>query len=332
MSWRSCAFRLGGVALTVIAASAPARALSTPPWLTGVNLSGGELNGDKTRLHFDYTYPTPEEIRLFAAKGFRVFRIPVLAARLLGPDPNAVTPDWAIVMTLIGVAERTGVFVLIDMHQYGGMPSGLVGRDAAATSDFAAAWGTIAGRLKDKPNLIFGLMNEPNKQTPAEWRAGAEAGLAAVRKAGARQLVLVPGTAWDGAHSWVASGNAEAFADMRDPAGNMAFEVHQYVDADNSGTHPEAVPGAGAERLQAFTRWARAHHAHGFLGEFGFAGTPEAMREGADLLASMKANRDVWRGWTYWAAGPWWGEYYFSVEPGKDGADKPQMAVLERYK
>lgn len=312
---------------SALAIAVPARA--APAWLTGVNLSGGEFNPGKSRLNFDYTYPTAPEIRYFVSKGLRVFRVPVLADRLLGQD-GAVTPDWVALMNVIAIAKAAGASVILDLHQYGGMGSGLVGRDAAATGAFVQAWSTIAGRLRDRSNVIFGLMNEPNKQTPAEWHAGAEAGLAAIRAAGARQLVLVPGTAWDGAHSWIASGNAAALADLHDA--NMAFEVHQYLDADSSGTHREVVPGAGATRLQAFTNWARAHHARGFLGEFGFAGSPEGLKEGADLLAYMRANRDVWHGWTYWAAGAWWGDYMFSVEPGKAGEDKPQMAVLERFK
>jgi endoglucanase len=45
----------------------------------------------------------------------------------------------------------------------------------------------------------------------------------------------------------------------------------------------------------------------------------------------MADNRDVWRGWTYWAAGPWWGEYMFSVELSKTG-DRAQMDILTNVK
>ena len=333
---RALVSTIARVALVVSAlAAAPvlaqgARAAETPAWLTGVNLSGGEFNGAKSRLYFDYTYPTVAEIRAFAAKGFRVVRIPVLSGRLLSPT-KPVTPDWVALTMLINVAAAAKTFVIVDLHQYGGMPSGLVGRDPAATAEFTAAWSEIARRLKDTPTVIFGLMNEPNRQSPAEWLTGANTAIAAIRKAGARQLVLVPGTAWDAAHQWVSSGNAAAMIGVIDPGRNFAFEVHQYLDGDNTGSHPEVVPGAGASRLAAFTDWARAHHAKGFLGEFGFAATPEAMAEGEALLAHMGRNKDVWRGWTYWAAGPWWGDYMFSVEPGKTG-DKPQMAVLEKHK
>ena len=319
------------MALVAAWAACPDACQAAPDWMTGVNLSGAEFNSKRTRLNVDYTYPTASEIRSFAAKGFRIFRVPVLSSRLLGSDGHT-TPDWAALVTLVEVAAVSGSSVIVDLHQYGGMPEGLVGRDPAATASFAAFWGEVAARLKDKPNVVFGLMNEPNKQTPAEWRVGAEAGLAAIRRAGAGQLVLVPGTAWDGAHSWLSSGNADAFRDLNDPGRNFAFELHQYLDKDYSGTHPEAVAGLGAKGLSAFTAWARAHQAKGFLGEFGFSGTPEAMKEGSDLLAYMQANKDVWHGWTYSAAGPWWGAYMFSVEPGKDGADKPQMTVLEQYK
>ena len=306
-------------------------ARAAPEWMTGVNLSGAEFNATRTCLNTDYTYPTAGEIRFFAAKGFRVFRVPVLSSRLIGVGGRA-TPDWAALMTLVEVAAASNCAIIIDLHQYGGMPDGLVGRDSAATASFAAFWGDVARRLKDKPNVIFDLMNEPNKQTPTEWRAGVEAGLAAIRQAGARQLVLVSGTAWDGAHSWVSSGNAAAMNELRDPANNFAFELHQYFDKDHSGTHPEVVDNVGARSLSAFTDWARAHKVRGFLGEFGFAGTPDAMKEGNDLLAFVQTNKDVWRGWTAWAAGPWWGSYMFSLEPGKDGTDKPQMTVLERWK
>jgi len=37
-----------------------------------------------------------------------------------------------------------------------------------------------------------------------------------------------------------------------------------------------------------------------------------------------------WRGWTYWAAGRWWGNYPMSVQP-KNGEDTPQMTVLKKY-
>lgn len=34
---------------------------------------------------------------------------------------------------------------------------------------------------------------------------------------------------------------------------------------------------------------------------------------------------------TYWAAGSSWGKYKLSIEPTKDGRDRPQWEVLSKY-
>lgn len=318
--------------LAIAALSSPAAQAGPAAWMTGVNLSCAEYNGNSTRINFDYTYPTRDEIAYYARKGLRTFRVPVLTSRILsGTATNGGGADWQALMGVIAAAAAFNGTVILDVHQYGSMPSGLVGHDAAATAEFVTAWSEIAKRLRTAPNVVFGLMNEPNKQSAAEWLAGANAAVAAIRKAGARQLVLVPGSYWDGAATWTNTDNAKVMTGLKDPANNVVFEVHQYLDPDNSGTSPAVVPGKGKASLAAFTAWARSHRVRAFLGEFGFAAAPDAMAEGHDLLAFMAANRDVWRGWTYWAGGPWWGDYMFSVEP-KNSVDKPQMSVLAQFK
>ena len=40
----------------------------------------------------------------------------------------------------------------------------------------------------------------------------------------------------------------------------------------------------------------------------------------------------MWNGWTWWAAGPWWGNYIFLLEPNSDGTDPNRlMANLQNY-
>jgi endoglucanase len=48
------------------------------------------------------------------------------------------------------------------------------------------------------------------------------------------------------------------------------------------------------------------------------------------MLAYMQANADVWAGWTWWAAGPWWGGYIFTIEPS-NGVDDPKLTNLLPY-
>jgi len=142
--------------------------------------------------------------------------------------------------------------------------------------------------------------------------------------------VLVPGAGWSGAHDFVAV-SGPVLAEVTDPGHNMAFEAHQYLDPDNSGTHWTCRDArAAVAALAPMTEWLRRHRARGFLGEFGVADNVPCLESLDALLAHMAANGDVWLGWTYWAAGAWWGDYPMSIEP-KAGLDRGQMAVLERY-
>ena len=108
----------------------------------------------------------------------------------------------------------------------------LIGRDPGATEEFAAVWRTIAREVSRRPNVIFGLMNEPYKQTATEWLEGAHAAVNAIRDEGAYQLVLVPGSYWSSAWLWTTTDNKEVMLDFRDPAQNFAIEVHQYLNHD----------------------------------------------------------------------------------------------------
>jgi endoglucanase len=42
------------------------------------------------------------------------------------------------------------------------------------------------------------------------------------------------------------------------------------------------------------------------------------------------ANTDVVDGWLWWAGGPMWGNYVFTLEPS-GGNDRPQMALLSPF-
>ena len=302
--------------------------------IPGINLTSGAFAPEGTRREFDYTYPTTGDIDYFTSKGFKILRISVLAKRLVQPDgAGGFEPadDMAIVTNLIDYAAIKDASVLLDIHDYGRSISGrLIGRDTGATEEFAASWRAIAKALAKRPNVIFGLMNEPHDQTAAEWLEGANAAAKAIRGEGAYQLILVPGSYWDSAWLWTTTDNKAVMLDFDDPAKNFAIEVHQYLDPDGSGTHPEVVPDSGINRLTAFTTWAREHGVRAFLGEFGWAATKPALKEGRDMLCLMSRNEDVWLGWAYFAAGPWWGDYMFSVQP-EQGVDKPQMAVLQQF-
>ncbi len=310
--------------------------LVRPLAFTGVNISGGEFGDTKpgvTRIYgTNYTYPASSELDYFAGKGVNIVRFPFHWADL---QPTLNGPLKADVLKRIKdvVADATGrgIVVLLDPHDYARYYDKVVGTTDVPDAAFTDFWGKVAFQFKDNPHVWLGLMNEPHDPPKEQWVGSANAAIAGIRAAGAKNLILVPGISWTGAHSWVASGNAEAMLGIKDSGSHYIIEAHQYLDADSSGTHPEIVSATvGSERLMQFTGWCRAHHQQAFLGEFGAAASEPAARATDDMLNFMEANRDVWVGFTWWSAGAWFGDYMFTVEP-KNGQDRPQMSFLRPH-
>jgi hypothetical protein len=176
----------------------------------------------------------------------------------------------------------------------------------------------------------------------------SNAAIAAIRATGATNIIHAPGNQWTGAwawnETWYNGPNSTHMLNIVDPAKNVVFEVHQYFDNNSSGGISESSTSAqigtnanpnnqniGVERLTNFTNWLRQHDLRGFLGEFalpidrfgtGNKTTGTAINQPriadevlANTLNYVEANDDVWEGWAWWAAGPWWGNYMFSLEP-----------------
>jgi len=329
---------LAGVGAACTAASAPA---SHDALLTGINLSGLELNGRHLpgRLDHDFAAPTSAELDYYRACGARVVRVPFLWERLQPELGSAFDADYGrLIFDFIAAARTRDLKIILDPHQFGRRrvngEARVIGQDSAVSADaFAQFWRSLAGLCRSHDDVIFALQNEPHDQDVTALVETSNSAIAAIRSAGARHLILVSGAAWSGAHSWMTSGNAQAMAAIRDPGNRYAFDVHQYLDQDSSGTHGVCVAGA-SNRLQAFTRWARVNRQRGFLGEFGAGSDPLCLTELDALLSSIAANRDVWLGWTCWAGGPWWGRNYpLSLEPEDlhQPEDRPQMTVLRRH-
>ncbi len=327
---------LAGLGLSVLLLAAGPVPGAAP--LPGVNFAGAEFGAGRLpgRPDTDYVFPTREQLGWAAARGFRLIRLPVLWERLqpalFGPlDPG----ELGRVRAVADAARALGLVLVLDVHNYGQYRGRPIGDAAVPPAAFADLWRRLATAFRGDAQVIFGLMNEPQVENTLAWRDIVQGAVDAVRATGARNRVLVPGAGWDGAHDFTAPrpggqpSSAEALAGLRDPAGALLFEVHQYLDADNSGTHPDCP---GAERVEAllgpFTAWLRAGGRRGVLGEFAASSRPECLAGLGRMLAFMAANGDVWAGWTYWAAGAWWpADYPFAIEP-RGGRDAPQMAVL----
>jgi endoglucanase len=246
----------------------------------GVNLAGAEFGESQLPGSYGshYTYPTAGEVDYYLDVGLNTFRIPFRWERLQRTLFAALDgPESARLQGIVSYATGRGAHVILDPHNYARYYGALVGSGAVPSAAFADFWSRLAAQYKNDPRVIFGLMNEPHSMPTEQWVAAANAAIAAIRAAGAANLILVPGNAWTGAHSWADSWygtpNAVAMLAIVDPADHFAFEVHQYLDGDSSGTS-SAIAGAaiGSQRLAAFTAWLRAHGHRALLGEFAVAG------------------------------------------------------------
>jgi endoglucanase len=329
-----------GASVTLTTADLPAWVRTPGPGMkverAGVNLAGAEFGAAVPGVYDkDYTYPTTSEIDYFVARGMNVFRIGFLWERMqptLNGDLD--TAEVARLTNIVSYATSAGAMAVLDPHNYARYGGAIIGSTAVPNTAFADFWGKLAGLFKDDPLVAFGLMNEPHdlgSTGTAGWLASANAAIAAIRAVPATNLILVPGDYWTGASSWTKNANATVMPGIVDSANNFVFEVHQYLDADGSGSGTQCVSQTiGVDRVSAFTAWARSAHVRAFLGEFGAPSTETCLYAVDGLLGYLGDNADVWLGWSWWAAGPWWGDYPLSIEPN-GGADAPQMVLLDRY-
>jgi endoglucanase len=118
-----------------------------------------------------------------------------------------------------------------------------------------------------------------------------------------------------------------------DTANNIAFEVHQYLDEDSSGMSPMAMGARiGSERIEEFQRWARDSGVRAFLGEFAAGDDEVSLHALDDICQTLQANSDVWLGWAAWAGGGSWPvDYFFNLDPSKNGQIRPQTMILASY-
>ena len=301
--------------------------------MLGVNLAGADFGTVGQAYGTGYTYPTHGEIDYEAASGMNVIRLPFLWERLQPTLNGPLDPaELARIDDVVNYATSKGMKVDLDVHDYGNYGGQPIGSSAVPNSTFADLWGKIAAHYATNVNVMFGLMNEPQQSSASGWLNSVNAAITAVRGAGAAQEILVPGIGYDGAWTWTTGPNASVIGSgVNDPLNNYVFEVHQYLDSDGSGTHQNVVSNTiGSQRLADITTWAENTGHRLFLGEFGTASDATSLSALGDILSSMSQHADVWQGGTYWAAGPWWGNYMYSAEPS-NGVDTGQMKVLEQY-
>ena len=115
-------------------------------------------------------------------------------------------------------------------------------------------------------------MNEPHGLTISTWAATVQKVITAIRNAGATsQMILLPGTDYASAGNVISNG-FDALIAVKNPdstATNLIFDVHKYLDSDNSGTCAECVTNNIDRAFGPLVTWLCSNNRQALLSETG---------------------------------------------------------------
>jgi endoglucanase len=339
-----------------------------PANIYGVNVGDGSFAGAGDRYGTDYRYPAVpndpdprvryEEFDYHYSKGARIVRLTFKWQRVqrtlfgdlygtqwpgdVGVFPPGTAMDILRIDDLIAnwLSRNPGNIILFDMHNFAQYQGGQrIGYDQAVPIPaWIDAWVKLINRYGGEPRVWFDLMNEPNGggQQAYRCRENFQWIINALRgRTDSVNKILIEGALYSSAQYWVSKGQAESYQDFYDPAGNFAFAPHCYLDSDASGTATECVIDS-YYRMVDITTWARANGFKLFLGEIGFTGASSCRAAGPQALKFIKANADVWIGFTAWCSGRRWGgetRYAYALDPQDylNPVDSGPMQILAPY-
>ncbi|KAG6355997.1 hypothetical protein INS49_015382 [Diaporthe citri] len=279
----------------------------------GTSESGAEF-GEKNwpgAYGTDYIFPDTSAIQTLIDLGMNMFRIPFLAERMAQSSLSAdLDADYLKNLTTVGEI-------------------------ISSNADFKTFWTNLAGSFKANDKVVFDCINEPHDMTTDTQTAELnQACVDGVRGAGATtQYIFVEGTSYTGAWTWTTSGNSEHMGNITDTVDDLlVYEMHQYLDSDGSGTSTECVSSTiGKERITAATTWLRENNKVGVIGELAGGDNEQCKTAVTGMLDYMVENSDVWIGALWWAAGPWWADYMYSMESPSGTGYTAYKDILSKY-
>ncbi|KAF4605040.1 Manganese dependent endoglucanase Eg5A [Pleurotus pulmonarius] len=322
---------------STITASAPGSSSTPAPsggissFLGGVNMAGYDFSS-KTDGSFenDSADPPTGQFSHFAAQGVNIFRIRA-SWQLMTPtvggtiDPQFFSRYDATVQTAL--RQSSSPFVILDVHNYARWNGAIIAQGGPTNEQFASLWSQLATKYKDNSKIIFGIMNEPH-DVPSipTWVTSVQAAVNAIRAAGATsQFILIPGSSWSSAEA-LPTEAGPALLGVTDPIGDkskLIFDVHKYLDFDNSGTHTEC----STNNIQVFTNLVTFLQNNGnrqaLLSETGGGNTASCETAVNEELAFVKSHFPTLAGFTVWSAGSFDTTYELTVTPNPDGTDQP---------
>ncbi|KAI0084686.1 endoglucanase [Irpex rosettiformis] len=260
--------------------------------------------------------------------GFNAFRLPVgwqfLANDVLGGP--LVEANFQEYDDLVQACINSGAAgCIVDIHNYARWNGEIIGQGGPTNDQFAAIWGAIATKYAGNSKVIFGVMNEPHDVPDINaWAGSVQAAVTAIRQAGATsQLILLPGNNWTSAETFVSNGSADALNKVTNPDGTktgLIFDVHKYLDSDNSGTHADCTTNNIDNAWQPLATWLRTNGRQALNTETGGGNTDSCAQFLCEQIAFQEQNSDVFLGYFGWAAGNFDPSYVLGETPTQSGS------------
>ena len=240
------------------------------------------------------------------SEGFNIFRVPFLMERMVPSGlTGPVSPAYMANYTgTINYITSKGGYAIVDPHNYGRYNGNII----TDTAGFQTFWTTIAAHFKTNANAIFDTNNEYHDMDQTLILNLNQAAINGIRAAGATsQYIFAEGNNYSAAMTWNTTN--DNLKTLVDPENNLIYEMHQYLDSDNSGTSATCVSSTiGYERVVGATAWLRNNGKKGIIGETAGGANSVCLAAITGMLQHMKQNDDVWMGALWWGGGPWWGD------------------------
>ncbi|MFS3135428.1 glycoside hydrolase family 5 protein [Gluconacetobacter sacchari] len=303
--------------------------------------------------------PTLVMLRYYARRGIRYIRLPGRWEHFQPALGGGFDAQYCnLYRSVLEYCKVAGIRVICEpCHNFGRYKEKgqtyRFGDGRLTPAAFAQFWSEFCRRFGDMSCIVgWDLMNEPYDlagQGGLSWQEAAQAAILAIRDIDGVRPVWVEGYGYSNPATWPAANPTLHLLD--DPARNLIFSAHCYLDRDNSGTHyywdeeariGDQILGApldrdtGIRRIRPFVEWLRTHSLRGNIGECGAGRQDAAGRPGnegwlAALDATMRFCDEQDMPIYYWGTGTDLGTAYpYGLEP-IHGKDAPQWRILRKY-
>ncbi|CZR53134.1 related to cellulase precursor [Phialocephala subalpina] len=265
----------------------------------------------------------------FATKdNMNIFRLPIGWQYILGGQLGGKlnSANLGKYDQLLQACLKTGAVCIIDIHNYARWNGKIIGQGEPTDAQFVDLWTQIAMRYKSTTNVAFGVMNEPHEVDIKKWAATVQLVVNAIRGAGATTQMRNDYTS---AGAFITNGSGAALLPITNPDNSttgLIFDVHKYLDSDNSGTHVDCVTDNISTAFQPLATWLRTNRRQALNTETGGGNTASCAQY---LCAQVAFVNDVYLGYIGWGAGSFDETYTLTETPTGSGNNMQDTSLVK---